>query len=441
MKFKQIILPFAGLLLATACEKDHRNDNLMDPLVYIVNNGAQSVVYYDVEESLDYNIYAYSSGYTGQAAEVSLALASEAVEAYNLQNGTSFMELPADCYEITKGTGAITAEGRRTTMTVQLRCAEIMKLPYMQDYLIPLRLLASGTEVNENLNTILINPKMQQTEVIAKNAGLVECDLSNNDKLEFTAYTEFQNKWDSEIVYAHSSDLVTAYNAEHGTSYIPLPENAYTFTPANLKAGKNEAVSTIQIDKSGLAVNRYYTLAVKLVSNSKFKISEKNMVLYHISFLPIRDERATWKLILCSSYQNGGEPERMLDGDPSTRWENRWGGAGVGDQGKLPITTIWDMGKSYYWCGVTIGRRTDQSSKYVTDLKAGYIELSADGEQWTKAQDFDFGGSSNTAPSATYSCEDWTVSGRYVRLVVTGSNRTTNVSITEFSPSLAEIVE
>ena len=42
-----------------------------------------------------------------------------------------------------------------------------MALPYMNDYVLPLRLSATGTEVNEKLNTILINPRMQETEVLA----------------------------------------------------------------------------------------------------------------------------------------------------------------------------------------------------------------------------------------------------------------------------------
>ena len=61
MKLKNILIPFAGVLLLTACEKDHRNDNLTDPRVYIVNNGVQNAIYYDVEETIDYNIYAYST--------------------------------------------------------------------------------------------------------------------------------------------------------------------------------------------------------------------------------------------------------------------------------------------------------------------------------------------------------------------------------------------
>lgn len=51
MKLKNILIPFAGVLLLTACEKDHRNDNLTDPRVYIVNNGVQNAIYYDVEDS------------------------------------------------------------------------------------------------------------------------------------------------------------------------------------------------------------------------------------------------------------------------------------------------------------------------------------------------------------------------------------------------------
>ena len=193
MKLKNILIPFAGVLLLTACEKDHRNDNLVDPRVYIVNNGVQTATYYDVEETLDYDIYAYSSGYFGQPSEVKVVLDPDAVETFNAANGSSYTLLGEEYYQIVKSTGSISAEGRRATLTVRLDCKEIMALPYMNDYVLPLRLTAAGTEVNEELNTILINPRMQETEVLAENAGVVESDLSAADAntLEFTAYTEF----------------------------------------------------------------------------------------------------------------------------------------------------------------------------------------------------------------------------------------------------------
>lgn len=128
----------------------------------------------------------------------------------------------------------------------------------------------------------------------------------------------------------------------------------------------------------------------------------------------------------------------MIDDNLSTRWENRYNSNGIGDQNKLPVNTSWDMGGTYYWCGTTISRRSDS---YVTDLRAGYVELSDDGENWTKAQDFDFGDKTNTSTSLTIAQEQWTYKGRYIRLNVTESNRSTNVSITEFQPILAKIPE
>ena len=90
MKLKNILIPFAGVLLLTACEKDHRNDNLTDPRVYIVNNGVQNAIYYDVEETIDYNIYAYSSGYFGQPSEVKVVPDPDAVDALNAANASSY---------------------------------------------------------------------------------------------------------------------------------------------------------------------------------------------------------------------------------------------------------------------------------------------------------------------------------------------------------------
>ena len=64
-----------------------------------------------------------------------------------------------------------------------------------------------------------------------------------------------------------------------------------------------------------------------------------------------------------------------------------------------------------------------------------------DGENWTKAQDFDFGDKTNTSTTGTYAAEQWTVSGRYVRLAVNASNRNKLYSVSEFIPVLAEKTE
>ena len=440
MKLKNILIPFAGVLLLTACEKDHRNDNLVDPRVYIVNNGVQTATYYDVEETLDYDIYAYSSGYFGQPSEVKVVLDPDAVETFNAANGSSYTLLGEEYYQIVKSTGSISAEGRRATLSIRLDCKEIMALPYMNDYVLPLRLTAAGTEVNEELNTILINPRMQETEVLAENAGVVESDLSAADAntLEFTAYTEFDNKWETTTEYAYGDEVLDAYNAEHGTNYLPIPTDAVTFTPAQLEVGKREAVSHFEIDKSKLTPDRFYTLAVQLKSNSEFKIGADNTVLYHIALNPLFTDRSKWILVACSSWYTGRGPELTIDGDVSTKFENRYNDIGQGDIETLPVTIDWDLGKTCYYAGMKLTRRNDS---YVTDLKAGWIEMSDDGKTWMPLQSFDFEGSKTVV--GDFRSEQWFGAGRYLRLKMTESGRPGRklVSVCEFEPVLIDAGE
>ena len=211
---------------------------------------------------------------------------------------------------------------------------------------------------------------MAETQVLVRNAGVVECDLGSSQTLDFTAYVEFDNKWETTTEYVYGDEVLDAYNAEHGTNYLPIPTDAVTFTPAQLEVGKREAVSHFEIDKSKLTPDRFYTLAVQLKSNSEFKIGADNTVLYHIALNPLFTDRSKWILVACSSWYTGRGPELTIDGDVSTKFENRYNDIGQGDIETLPVTIDWDLGKTCYYAGMKLTRRNDS---YVTDLKAGWI--------------------------------------------------------------------
>lgn len=53
------------------------------------------------------------------------------------------------------------------------------------------------------------------------------------------------------------------------------------------------------------------------------------------------------------------------------------------------MTIDWDLGKTCYYAGMKLTRRNDS---YVTDLKAGWIEMSDDGKTWMPLQSFDLRG-------------------------------------------------
>lgn len=438
MKLKQLIIPVAGALLLSGCEADHRNDNLLDSVVYLLDSDLQTANFYDVEETSDYTVRAFSSGYAVTPSELGIEVADEALTAYNEANGTAYSALDPAYYRLINASGSVDADHPSTTFTVRLNCTELMQLGDLASYVIPLRLSSSKSAVNEELNTIFINPKMLETEVLAKDAGVVECNLGASSALDFTAYIEFDNKWETTTEYVYGDDVLAAYNAAHGTQYLPLPTAAVTFTPAQLEAGKREAVSRFEIDKSQLAPDRFYTLAVQLKSNSKFKIGDDNTVLYHIALNPIFSDRSKWILIACSSWYTGRGPELTIDGDVSTKFENRYNNIGEGDIETLPITIDWDLGKVCYYAGMTLTRRNDS---YVTDLKAGWIEMSDDGNTWIPLQFFDFGDSKTVV--GDFRSEQWFGAGRYLRLKMTESGRPGRklVSVCEFEPVLIDANE
>ena len=367
MKLKQFIIPVAGALLLGGCEADHRNDNLPDSVVYLLESDLQKALFYDIEETIDYSFRAFSSGYTVTPSELGIELSDDVLTAYNEANGTAYTALDPACYRLVNSTGSVDADHPSTTFTVQLDCSAIKQLGDLTSYVIPLRLTSSSSKVNEELGSILINPEMAETQVLVRNAGVVECDLGSSQTLDFTAYVEFDNKWETTTEYVYGDEVLDAYNAEHGTNYLPIPTDAVTFTPAQLEVGKREAVSHFEIDKSKLTPDRFYTLAVQLKSNSEFKIGADNTVLYHIALNPLFTDRSKWILVACSSWYTGRGPELTIDGDVSTKFENRYNDIGQGDIETLPVTIDWDLGKTCYYAGMKLTRRNDS---YVTDLKA-----------------------------------------------------------------------
>ena len=98
--------------------------------------------------------------------------------------------------------------------------------------------------MNEELGSILINPEMAETQVLVRNAGVVECDLGSSQTLDFTAYVEFDNKWETTTEYVYGDEVLDAYNAEHGTNYLPTP------SPSRRRSSKWASARPCRISRS-----------------------------------------------------------------------------------------------------------------------------------------------------------------------------------------------
>ena len=198
----------------------------------------------------------------------------------------------------------------------------------------------------------------------------------------------------------------------------PFEKPGHFYYNQKINCMRAEGWITLGKRRIELTPDRFYTLAVQLKSNSKFKIGADNTVLYHIALNPLFTDRSKWILVACSSWYTGRGPELTIDGDVSTKFENRYNDIGQGDIETLPVTIDWDLGKTCYYAGMKLTRRNDS---YVTDLKAGWIEMSDDGKTWTPLQSFDFEGSKTVV--GDFRSEQWFGAGRYLRLKMTESGR------------------
>ena len=113
MKLKQFIIPVAGALLLGGCEADHRNDNLLDSVVYLLESDLQKALFYDIEETIDYSFRAFSSGYTVTPSELGIELSDDVLTAYNEANGTAYTALDPACYRLVNSTGSVDADHPR----------------------------------------------------------------------------------------------------------------------------------------------------------------------------------------------------------------------------------------------------------------------------------------------------------------------------------------
>jgi chitodextrinase len=121
--------------------------------------------------------------------------------------------------------------------------------------------------------------------------------------------------------------------------------------------------------------------------------------------MPSGGDLALNKPVTVSSYSDPNTPGLAVDGDLSTRWAQ---GLGLPDPS---------------WIQVDLGARYDVTGAITTFEKAGgykyKLEVSSDQDHWTTLEDHT---GSATTEASNYSSAAKPVTGRYLRLTITGSN-------------------
>lgn len=485
MKMRYLIPAVVALLLSAGCERDRRNDNLYASAVYFVDNMTEGVVatdtMYDVQQSVDYPVYVYCSGYYGGTTTVSMSVDEAALTAYNENKGTQYRLLPADCYEITSSSATI--ENRKATMGLRFNVGALTALSAesdysdLEDYVVPLA-LHSTEEIpvstrDEYLGYSFVHPTLSQ--------AVLDCSLSgkvvtvSGRSLTMTVSLPFDNEWQAEWNMEVSGGPFDGLAATESTFMGNTLPAAYAFaatTPSvengevlGMEPGVNEVSYTISLPED--VEPGIYTVNVRLdgarLNGMDIPIDGGDVDAYirfevDASYTPAVSSTDTsadaqylgvcpagWSMTAVPRSQMVFSPESVsgdvganaIDGNTATKWENRYGSTGYGPTSSLPFLAVADLGAEVEVSAVEVWRRADS---YVADL--GCFEVYAartcdysspeqiEYEGLTYLGNVDFGDAGNTSRAMFRMVDSATT--RYLIFKFTRSNRNDScISISE----------
>ena len=145
---------------------------------------------------------------------------------------------------------------------------------------------------------------------------------------------------DIKVDFKLDESLITTYNAQYGTSYVPLPTSNYQIAgfSAVIKAGTSSSTSLpITIQTKGLPFGVRYMLPIVMTGvSSGIYDSSLRLAYFRIDSIYTRERDITDKGTLSVTYENGGGAgagegsPKLVDGDINTKYLAGWNNNGFG---------------------------------------------------------------------------------------------------------------
>ena len=421
----------SGLLLLAGCDISNRDNNLSEPLVYFINDGETTLDLYNTGENHTYTMPIFKSGLIEKEANIELEVDESLIELYNQENNTSAKLLPAEYYQIVNSKQTMGASQQKGNMQVVFKTSLLSENPNRDNYILPLSLSSKGeVQINSNKGSVIVSPVVKPATFGFTCANTLQevIPTTASGKIERALPIEapFSNQWDIDFTASIDQTLLDEWNKKNELEYTqPISGSFELVGEQKLVAGKNTQTLKLILDKEKLGYG-WFAIPIRLSNPSKFEIKEEQStcvvtVLNRMEQIPYTQ----WSVESYTSYQGSEKPENMIDNNDNTRWHVKYNNSGVGTMG-LPQTFVFKLNTNYAISEFEILRRGDT---YNTDLKGGYFEISEDGTNWTKATTFDFGTEKRLGYVSFY-CPI-VVTGKYIKMVITESNRGANVSVQE----------
>ena len=418
-----MLMIVAVSLFVISCD-DGRLDNIPPPRMLIPQSGVVEQTIFRTGEPFVFRLGVHQTGYHGVAATARVHILSEAeLNVYNAENGTDFRRLPDHTFQVPAGELSLNfpTDIRTKFVNITIDYNAVEALPGFDEqnsaqYVIPVRLVHSSIEMNENHSMSFIKPLIREPLLFFRGASssvLIEpTSLETSYRQSLILDANFPNAWNISIDLAVDPTLVAVYNAQHGTNHQLLPADSYTISPnpAVIPSGRNTVLSTITIAPEKLDFDDF-VLPVVISNTSRFAADDTR----HLHFLTVskpapRFDRTDWTIFDYSSEAtNEGAANRVwaiLDDDPATFWHSRWAAPAATPPHHVTI----DMQREVLVTHVEMQRRWNNA---VT--RAGRFYISLDGTTFTEIGTFELPA---TAANVFHIFKVESTLGRYLRIVV-----------------------
>ncbi|GAB3651650.1 DUF1735 domain-containing protein [Echinicola sediminis] len=237
---------------------------------------------------------------------------------------------------------------------------------------------------------------------------------------------------DIQVSFEAKPELVAEYNAANGTDYPVLPAESYELSatsvaiPAGSLASEGLKLNVNPIN--GFEFETKYLLPISIAAvEGDISLNESLKTAYFLieANPPVYEPfvRDGWTVVSVSSEETVGEgagnghAKHALDGNIGTFWHTQWYGGSPGPPHDIAI----DMGESKLVSGLSFVQRQNRSTGDVNEI---YVELSGDGENWTRVDIFPGNLPDDNANNPVFLKSPQTA--RYFKVTITNTYGNTN---------------
>ncbi|MCE8549322.1 DUF1735 domain-containing protein [Bacteroides fragilis] len=184
-RFNYIALSACVALSVSSCDDSFDVSSKADGVLAVSQEGFNTLQSYNVGEKYTADLWIQQGGLKSTASVVSFSVDKALLDSMNAADGTSYELLPADCYQLTKGTVDIPADERLLKGELTYDPAKIQQLSGYDHlkYVLPLRATSNGMPLVPGRSALLLGFKVSEPIVTIMNAGVEEINLADVKEL------------------------------------------------------------------------------------------------------------------------------------------------------------------------------------------------------------------------------------------------------------------